>query len=137
MSLAIHSNLVEKSLIDNENICLTNSISSQDDIHLIEDFDNFLRIYHRMSDKEISNVKKELSQAVRFISVKVILDSAIISSSNEEVIQSFKEMIEEYIILLCKDLEYCKNRAVKQAKLYSKIYTENIKTLLNDNPQFL
>lgn len=116
----------EKSFMDEIN-------SDPQTLELLKDFDNFLRIYHRYNQNTIKEVFRYICMNIRFISLKIMIDSAVDKTSDEELVEIFGERIYEYMYNYCIELEYPDFRAEKYAQLYKNSYKSNIKFFLNDN----
>lgn len=102
-------------------------------LELLKDFDSFLRIYHRYSQSRIEESFRHICMNIRFLSLKIMLDSAVDNISDEELVDIFGEGIYEYMYNYCIQLEYPDFRAEKYAQLYKNSYKSNIKFFLNDN----
>ena len=106
-------------------------LSVKENISLLEDFNNFLKIYHRMSSEEIECFfEKEVMRNIRFIGLKVILDAFSDQKTDDEIVEVFGKEIYKYIYDVCINLEYDRGRSGKYAELYEACHKKNIRSIL-------
>jgi hypothetical protein len=103
------------------------------EISILKDFNDFLTIYHRIPQKEIEYLfNKKISNEIKFLCVKVIIDFSVDNASDEEIIECFGELIYRLIKDLCTEYEYPNYRTKKYANLYRNIYKYNISYFLKE-----
>jgi hypothetical protein len=100
---------------------------------ILKDFNNFLTIYHRISQEEVEalfNVK--ISNEIKFLCVKAIIDFTIENSSDEEIVEYFGGLVYDLIKELCIQYEYPIDRTEKYANLYKNVYKHDISFFLKN-----
>jgi hypothetical protein len=111
-----------------------NLIESKNDLSLLKDFNNFLTKYHRIPEKEVIDLfNNKISNEIKFLCVKAIIDSSIEEFTDEEVINYFGDLVYELIKDFCIDYEYPEDRASKYAKLYRDFYKNDISYFLSND----
>jgi hypothetical protein len=104
---------------------------SEEDLSILKDFNNFLTLYHRIPEKEVIDLfNKKISNQIKFLCVKAIIDSSVDEATDEEVVDYFGALVYVLIKDLCLDYEYPEERAEKYANLYRNAYKNDISYFL-------
>jgi len=108
-------------------------ILDDNELSILKDFNDFLIFYHRISQEEIEILfNKKVSNEIKFLCVKAMIDFTIDNASDEEIIEYFGDLIHILIKELCVEYEYPDNRAEKYANLYRNIYKDDISYFLTN-----
>lgn len=104
-----------------------------DEIFILKDFNNFLKVYHKISQEEIEVIfNKKVSNEIKFLCVKAMIDFAIEDVSDEKIIEYFGDLIYNLIEELCLEYEYPEDRTEKYANLYRNVYKDDISYFLTN-----
>lgn len=103
------------------------------DISILKDFNDFLIIYHRMPEDEILKLfNTKISNEVKFLCVKAIIESSFEKSTDEEIVDYFGDLVYNLIKELCLEYEYPEDRTNKYANLYRNVYKNDISYFLSN-----
>lgn len=133
-----HSKPIFKYLYNPEEInnCIFSvydKILDDNELSILKDFNDFLIFYHRISQEEIEILfNKKVSNEIKFLCVKSMIDFTIENASDEKIIEYFGDLIYILIKELCVEYEYPDNRAEKYANLYRNIYKDDISYFLTN-----
>jgi hypothetical protein len=105
----------------------------EEEISILKDFNDFLTIYHRITQEEVESLfNKKVSNEIKFLCVKVMIDFTLENASDEEMIEYFGDLVYELIKELCIGYEYPNYRTEKYANLYRNVYKYDITYFLKD-----
>lgn len=102
------------------------------DISTLKDFNSFLTIYHRIPQKKVEKIfNKKITNEIKFLCVRAIIDSSIEDKTDTETIEYFGCLVYQLIKDFCIEYEYPEDRSEKYAKLCKDVYKHNISFYLN------
>lgn len=103
------------------------------ELSILKDFNDFLTIYHRISQEEIENLfNKKVSNEIKFLCVKAMIDFTVENASDEVIIEYFGDLVYELIKEVCTEYEYPDYRTEKYANLYRNVYKYDITYFLKE-----
>lgn len=103
------------------------------ELSILKDFNDFLNIYHRIPQKEIESLfNKKVSNEIKFLCVKAMIDFTVENASDEEIIEYFGDLVYELIKELCIEYDYPDFRTEKYANLYKNVYKYDITYFLKE-----
>lgn len=103
------------------------------ELSILKDFNDFLTIYHRIPQNEIESLfNKKISNEIKFLCVKAMIDFTIENASDEEIIEYFGDLVYELIKGLCIEYDYPDFRTEKYANLYRNVYKYDITYFLKE-----
>lgn len=112
---------------------ISDKVFNKEDISLLKDFNDFLTIYHKISQEDVYFLfNKKITNEIKFLCVKAIIDFTVENSSDEKIIEYFGDLVYDLIKEICYKYEYPEDRSEKYANLYRNVYKYDISFFLKN-----